>query len=277
VTAAQPTASASIHASQNGLAKLRFEFRDGRTRLAQLRTRSPLTVQRALYPDDRRPDMAHVILANPTAGLLAGDSHEIDVRVASGARARVTTQAATKVFSMPRGQAEQTLTLMVQEAGLLEYLPRSLIPFRSSSLQQRVTIRVSDGGTIIYGDVLSLGRVHSGERLAFRSLSLNLSAGRPSGTELYIEAYRLDSQDGSLDMTGIIGGDAMAAVGTLIVVTNQAEPDDLAVSLRDHVAHHTAHIGVAALPGGGGVVLKALGPSAAELEALLDDAASACG
>ena len=96
--------------------------------------------------------MAHVILANPTAGLLAGDRHEVRVHVGSGARARVTTQAATKVFSMASGHAQQVISLRVAEGGVLEFLPGAVIPFRHSGLVQRVEIEVVVGGTAVYGD-----------------------------------------------------------------------------------------------------------------------------
>jgi urease accessory protein len=261
------------HLPQHGLAELHFESRDGRTRLTEHRTRSPLTVQRALYLDEHRPDMAHVILANPTAGLLAGDRHMVDVRVAPGARAQVTTQAATKVFAMSGGHAEQTFKLAVGDAGVLEYLPRSLIPFRTSCLDQYVELVVAHGGTAVYGDVLSLGRIQSGERLEFRSLTLSLTVRRPSGPELYIESYRLNPLEGSLDATGILAG-GVAAIGTLIAVTDLVTPEGLLQSIDVSSERRESGASAAVLPGGGGIVLKLLAGAASEAEEMIRSVAN---
>jgi urease accessory protein len=256
---------------QQGLAELRFEHRHGRTRLTSLQTHSPLAVQRALYPDELRPDMAHVIVANPTAGLLSSDRHVINVHVGTGARARVTTQAATKVFSMPSGHAEQRLGLTVDKGGVLEYVAHAAIPFRWASLEQHVDMIVPAGGTALFADVLSLGRVESGERLAFRSVAMHLSVRRPAGNELYIESYRLQPTSGYIDAPGILGEDDAAAIGTLILVTDRLLPEQLCDAVQ-RGAHNGVQTGVAALPGGGGIVVKTIASSAARAEAVLRDA-----
>jgi urease accessory protein len=266
-----PPADAHV---QDGLAELRLERRQEVTRLTSVRTRSPLAVQRALYPDQQRPDMAHVILVNPTAGLLTGDRLGVDIEVGKDARARVTTQAATKVFSMPSGNAEQRLTLTVQAGGWLEYLPHALIPFPSACLEQRMDLTVASGGTAVYGDVLSLGRVESGERLAFRSLAMALTVRRPDGTGLYIECYRLDPTEGVLDAPGILGGTTSAAVGTLIFVSDGATPEALCDALRQYTGEQLAS--VAPLPGGGGVILKAIASSASRAESVIQGAVERC-
>jgi urease accessory protein len=213
--------------------------------------------------------MAHVILANPTAGLLSGDRHVIDVSVTTGARAHVTTQAATKVFSMPDGRAEQRLTLRVEEGGLLEYLSHAVIPFRAARLDQRAVISVASGGSVIYADVLSLRRVQSGERLVFRSIASRLTVRRPSGQELYLESYLLEPEQGSLDAPGVLGVDNAAAVGTLIIVTDQNTPEVLIDAVRSSVERALTRVGAAPLPGGGGIVVKTIAESASAAEAML--------
>ena len=101
------TPADAVSCGQNGLVELVLERRAGRTRLALCRTRPPLLVQQALYPDEAAPDMACVFLANPTGGLLQNDRHSITVSVGAGARSHVTTQSATKVYTMTEGVAEQ--------------------------------------------------------------------------------------------------------------------------------------------------------------------------
>jgi urease accessory protein len=259
---------------QHGLAALRFEQRHGKTCMTSVRTRSPLAVQRALYLEETRPHLAHIILANPSAGILAGDRHVIDLGVGSGACARVTTQAATKVFSMPDGYAEQRLRMSVEPGGWLEYLAHPMIPFRSACLSQYVEIDIAEGGTVAYGDILSLGRVEAGERLAFQSLTMDLRVRRPTGQDLYVESYQLKSGDRALDLPGVLGQESTAALGTLIIVTDRVTPDELcdALLVGTSAAHGPSSIGLGPLPGGGGVVLKAIAASASEAESSLQRA-----
>ena len=71
----------------------------------------------------------------------------------------------------------------------------------------------------------------------------------------------------------MLGRDA-AALGTLIIVTERLEPAELLARLRGCDRCLSERVGVAALPGGGGIVLKVIAASATEAELTLADAAS---
>lgn len=133
-----------------GLADLTLERRAGRARLTRTRTWPPLMAQQTLYPDVALPEMAFVFLANPTAGLLDGDVHEISLTVGAGAQAHITTQSAAKIHAMPPGGvAVQRITLHVASGGYLEYLPDPLIPYRDAALEQSVVIRLEPGAALL--------------------------------------------------------------------------------------------------------------------------------
>jgi urease accessory protein UreH len=176
---------------------------------------------------------------------------------------------------MPGGEAVQSLCLSVDEGGALEYLSHAVIPFRDAALRQRVRIEVASGGSLIYADVLSLGRVQSGERLMFRSVSMELTVRRAVGPELYIESYRLEPVDGLLDAPGILGPRGTGAVGTLIAVTDADTPGELCSAVRRVADDSTCHLAASPLPAGGGIVVKVLTGSASDAESLLRHAARA--
>ena len=188
-----------------GAADLTLERRAGRTRLTRVCTRPPLLVQHALYPDDGVPDMACVILSNPTGGLLEGDCHEIAVRVGAGASAHVTTQSATKIHTMTRGVAEQRVALHVSSGGYLEYLPDPLIPFRDASLSQRTDISLEPDAALVYGDVITPGRVARGEAFRYRSISSRLTVCRQRRYPAYREAFDLVPGDADVTGPGLLG------------------------------------------------------------------------
>ena len=188
----------------HGLAELSLERRDGRTRLAHARTRPPLIVQRALYPDDAAPDLAHVFLSNPTGGLFSGDRQEVRIEVGRGARAHVTTQSATKIYTMERGKAEQRVVLNVAAGGYLEYLPDPLIPFSNSSLEQDFCITVDSEGTSLWWDIITPGRVAMRESFQYRSVRNRLAVYRDNQRAVFREAFDLSPQESTPNGIGLV-------------------------------------------------------------------------
>ncbi len=263
-----------------GLADLTFAPRDGRTRLVRSLTRPPLTVGRTLYPDEALRDLAHLILANPTAGIFAGDRLAVRVRVLAGGRAHLTTQAATRLHPMPRhplaGQpnlraAHQRIDLLVEPGAALEWLPDATIPFRGARFSQTTTLTVAPGGTLIYSDLLTPGRVAMGESLAYTRLQSRLQVQTPDRRPLYREAFSLLPGHHSPLGRALLGPQA-ATVGTLLVVTDALSPEMLRDALRPALAgadDGEVRGGVAILPGGGGVCVKALGVNTQRVEWLL--------
>ena len=258
----------AVSAGQNGSVDLVLERRAGRTRLIHCRTRPPLLVQQALYPDEAAPDMAHVFLANPTGGLLQNDRHHIAVSVGDGARAHVTTQSATKVYTMPEGSAEQRVRINVASGGYLEYLPDPLIPYRDASLIQEIEITCDPGGALLFSDVITPGRVAMGESFRFRKISNRVTVRGQSGRPAYREAFDLDPGAGNLTGVGILGfggqrlSDDMSArtLGSLLIVC-ESQParailDRIRINLEPCLE---VRAGASMLPDSDGVGVKMIG------------------
>ncbi len=263
---------------QNGSVELVLEQRAGQTRLTHCRTRPPLLVQQALYPDEAAPDLAHVFLANPTGGLLQNDRHHIAVSVGDGARAHVTTQSATKAYTMPEGVAEQRVSLNVASGGYLEYLPDPLIPYQDASLIQEIEITCEPGGALLFSDVIAPGRVAMGESFRFRRLSNRLTLWGRGGRPVYREAFDLDPRAGDLTGTGVLGfggrqdaDDASArTLGSMLIVCDSR----CAVSMLDQVRHALGQCprvraGCSMLPDSHGVGVKMIGRDCASVQTAL--------
>ncbi len=255
-----------------GLADLIFAPRDGRTRLVASQTRPPLLAGRVLYPDEALPDLAHLILANPTAGIFAGDRLRIRVRVRAGGQAHVTTQAATRIHTMLAGGATQHIGLLVEGGAALEWLPDPVIPFRGARFTNSTHLVVAPGGTLIYGDILTPGRVASGESLAYTRLTTRLTVTRPSGELLYREAMSSVPARHAPLGRGLLGARA-ATSGTLLIVSDISPMilrDAIQAALLKEVRERSGVLaGVNILPGGGGVCIKALASDVAPVAAAL--------
>ncbi len=254
--------------AQNGLATLTLERRAGRTRLTRVRTRPPLLVQQALYPDEAVPDMAYVFLANPTGGLLEGDRQEISVSVGSGARAHVTTQSATKVHTMAEGRAEQRVELNVAPGGYLEYLPDPLIPFKNACLMQRVDITLEPGATLVYCDVITPGRVARGEVFQYRKISNRLVVHRQQGHPTFLESFDLSPVNDHpmsmavLGVPDLVGPDAPGGrtFGSMLALCDAESARRVIASLREALpVCDGVNAGVTILPDGNGVGVRIIG------------------
>ncbi len=254
---------------QHGLAELELERRAGRTRLTRVRTRPPLLVQPALYPDDGAPDLAQVFLANPTGGLLENDRQEISVTVGPGARAHVTTQSATKIHTMAEGQAEQRVALSVGSDGYLEYLPDPLIPFRNANLVQNTIVTVEPGAALVYGDVITPGRVAGGEAFEYRKISGRLAVFRQRGPAVYREAFDLAPANENPMGRAVLGSPNPSETGravwptfaSILVLCDAALASAVLDLVRESCAPGGvgADVGASLLPDGNGVGVKVVG------------------
>ena len=87
----------------------------------------PLMVQKALYPEG--PEVCHVALLHPPAGMVGGDSLRVDARLEQGARALLITPGATPWYRSTGPQASQHLQFSLAPGSSLEWLPRDNILF----------------------------------------------------------------------------------------------------------------------------------------------------
>ena len=251
----------------HGLAELSLERRDGRTRLAHTRTRPPLIVQRALYPDDAAPDLAHVFLSNPTGGLLDGDRQEVRIEVGPGARAHVTTQSATKIYTMERGKAEQRVVLNVAAGGYLEYLPDPLIPFSNSSLEQDFCITVEPGGTLLWWDITTPGRVAMRESFQYRSVRNRLAVHRDGRRAVFREGFVLSPQESAPNGIGLLSAafsenedNSGLTLGSMLIVCDHATARRILGLARETLLRVcNTRSGASMLPDGNGLGIKVIG------------------
>jgi urease accessory protein len=115
-----------------------------------------------------------VHLNNVSGGVLAGDRLMLDIDLAPGSAAQVTTTGATRLYrhrpSSP--DSEQHTSIRVGEGALLEYLPDPLIPFAASRHHQRTRISLADGAKLFWWETVAPGRQAMGETFAFDSLRI---------------------------------------------------------------------------------------------------------
>jgi urease accessory protein len=147
----------------DGAAEIRFDRRNGVTRLVQLYQRDPL---RVLFPGPARGDPPVAVIVTTSGGLVAGDRLDIHVELAPGAAAHVTASAAEKVYRSTGRTTTIKQTLSIGPGAALEFLPPETILFDGARLQRETIIDLAPGSAFLGGDIVVFGRRARGERFA---------------------------------------------------------------------------------------------------------------
>lgn len=235
-------------------ARLALEFarRGERTYLSRRAHEGPLHLQKPLYPED--PAVCHAILVHPPAGIAGGDVLEVDVDVATGAHALVTTPGATKWYRTRGPVATQSVRLRVAERAVLEWLPQESIVFAGAKAHMTWDVSLARDATFVSMEVLCLGRPASGERFDRGEIATSTRFVR-DGAPVWIERGVVQGNDRLLDSPMGFAGEPV--VGTLLAVS-----PDVDASLRDacrEIAPRAGRGAVTLLPGL--LVARYLGPS----------------
>ncbi|TCC26841.1 urease accessory protein UreD [Kribbella speibonae] len=256
-------------AGKLGVLDLELAPRGGSTRLVRQYQRSPLYVYRPIYLDPVRPDMAFVFLQQQGDGFVQGDRYRMDVDCAPGSAVHLTTQAATKVFRAQDNFATQLVNLRVGAAGVLEYLPDPVIPFRGSRLYQRTCLTVADDATVILGDILLPGRVARGEAHVYDVYWADTEVRAEDGSLIFADTLRL--RPGDIDdpnSPGVLG--EYDVLASLYVICARTPPAELVAVLRETLAGVPEILaGVTELPAGRGAAVRVLGHTSKVVQAAI--------
>ncbi len=173
----------------------------GRTFLSRQYHSVPFHVGKSYW--DGRVLLAQV--ANPTAGIFAGDRMESRVAVETGASLALTTPSASRAHTMPGASTPALLeqSFRVASGAWLEVSPELFIPQRASSYRQRTEIEVAPGGSLYFIETLAPGRVAHGESLAYRQLDWSFSL-RAADRLVAVERALIEPSDSCwmLDVAG---------------------------------------------------------------------------
>jgi urease accessory protein len=144
--------------------ELGFERAGSRTVLRRRSHFGPLRVQRPFYPEGE--ELCHVYVLHPPGGLVGGDTLELCVELARGARALLTTPAATKFYRSTGRAARQTVSLRVAREAACEWFPQETIVFGGAHAQASTRVDLEQGGLFAGWEIACLGRPAAGDDYA---------------------------------------------------------------------------------------------------------------
>jgi urease accessory protein len=170
---------ASDGAGRIGGVRLELSVVEGRTRLGRCYQQIPL---RVLPPFQFTPEQpALLYLLNPTAGLMDGDAHRIDLAAGPGTQTFVVGQSATRVHPSVHGFSTQQWAISAEQGASLIVLPGPMIPFQGCRYYQRAALDLASNARLIWGDVWLAGRYARGvvsERFQFETIVQHLTVRR---------------------------------------------------------------------------------------------------
>ena len=199
-------------------ASLRLGFRPGArgTVLAERRRQGPLAVQRPFYPEG---EVCHIYLLHPPGGVVGGDRLDIDVELAPGTQALITTPGAGKFYRSAGATAEQEQVLRIGPGASLEWLPQENILFPGAEVAMQTRVELQGDARLALWEIQCLGRPAIGEGFDQGRLDSRLSIRR-DGTPLLLERLRV-SADNRCRLSLMAG----LAVGGTLVLSNAGEPE----------------------------------------------------
>lgn len=169
-------------------------YDSGQTYLSRRSFRAPLHLSK---PHEDAGALV-VNIVNPTAGIFDGDTIELSAEAESGASLVLTTPSASRVYrSRSGGPARVHQKFTVQTGGFLEFFPEPFIPQAGARYNQQTELHVAAGGSLLYFDWLTPGRVASGEIFQYAELNWDLDVWNENRL-VARERYHLSPADDSL-------------------------------------------------------------------------------
>lgn len=143
--------------------------RDGERTTALDRHTGPLRVLQRLYPEG--PGVCHHVLVHPPGGIAGGDVLDVQVQMAEGCHALITTPGATRFYKSQGDEALQSLHAQLQPGARLEWLPLETLAYRGCRAVNRMRFDLAPGAEMIGWDVLALGLPAAGEHFDDRAFA----------------------------------------------------------------------------------------------------------
>ncbi len=156
------------------------------------------------------------VYLNTGGGLAGGDDLALDVSLAPGAAATLTTQAAEKVY---RAQGEPTLMRVALDLGpgaALDWLPQEQILFEGARLHRRIDVAMAADARLLMVESAVFGRLAMGETMETGALHDRWRIRR-GGRLVFAEDLRLEGGVAEILARPACGAGARALASVLLV------------------------------------------------------------
>jgi urease accessory protein len=185
---------------------LEYRFEAPRT-LLHHQHNGPLRILKSLYPEGNA--ICHNVVVHPPGGLVGGDRLDVNLKLASGTHALVSTPGATRFYASDEADAVQQVNIDLEPGARLEWLPLEAIAHPGCRAHNRLSARLGEGAEMLGWDVTALGLPASGQPFEQGSYQQRIELpGR------WLEQARIDATDTRL-MDSPLGLGGRRCLGSL--------------------------------------------------------------
>ena len=251
-----------------GILEIELKQGNNKTTITKQFSQVPLQIQRAVYPEESIPEMAYLYIISPSGGILQGDRYKIDVTLKNNAISHITTQGATRIYSMNSNFASQITNITVDDNCYLEYIPDQIIPYQNSRYYQKVNLNIHDEATMIYSEVLTPGRMAMNEYFDYDVCYLRTYCKNQEEKFRCLENMKIEPKNQNLNSDGILGKNKI--VGTVYILTKKDHITELENMINTNLEKLEAvSIGTSILPNESGIIVKILGDNTEDIFKLI--------
>ena len=258
-------------AGKLGALKLKLEESKStrKTTVKEQYSRVPLFAQRALYLEEALPNMAYLYVISPSGGILQGDRYRMDLTLRENACAHITTQGATRIYRMEKNYATQIVNIDVGDGCYFEYIPDQMIPYRDSRFYQETNLVVHDNATLLYSEIITPGRVASGEHFDYDICYLKAIARNHNNELNFTDVAMLEPKKRNITVFGVLANHEV--VGNMYIITKKNLQD-----INDNVnssfqSTPRVFAGATILPNNSGIGIRLLGRTASDVRSAIYD------
>jgi urease accessory protein len=239
-----------------------------RTRPARALATPPLRISRARYDNPANPAELHLTLTQ-LGGVLSGDCYNLSVDVGPHAQATLLPAAASQIYTMPAGAAEQHIAVRAAPASRLYWQTAPQILFSGANYRQHIQITLAPDARVIFSDLMVAGRLAHGECWQFIHYANQIEISDQDGQLLAGERIVIEPGRRSPARNGVMG--AYPVLGTLWLLGTAFAADMIA----RRISAAGGPISAAVLPGNCGIVVRMLGTQLAATQHALHCLAAA--
>jgi urease accessory protein len=200
--------------------------------------------------------------------VLQGDRLALDVELAAGTQAHITTQSATKIHAMHANYAAQSLAIKLSDDSYLEFIPEPVIPHRGARYISDTRISVAESATLLFSEIIQPGRKHHHPDECFGAtiLSIATHASRPDGEALFNEKLLIEPAQNPIRRTGVM--DSFDVFGNVVLCTPKENADRIFARIGADVdTQEGLAYGACRLPNEAGLIFKVLGRETGQVKA----------
>lgn len=215
----------------DGVLRVRMVARNGGSCVAESYAHAPYHY---LPPVDRAGEPPLLTVVNSSGGILGGDVLDLHLDLGAGAAVSVRQQSATRVYQTTREPSRSHNRFTLGRDAFVDYFPDEIIPYAGSAFEQTTEIELAEGAVMLFGEIVTAGRLARDECFAFARLTIDLQC-RSGGQVVLRERADLDPRQQPLAGRAILG-DALLWGGFYLLTSAPADPtltDELDAILCD--------------------------------------------